>query len=129
MKLEVHKTFALLTIALIAVELYIAIFQHDNLLRYYGGDVLAPILLYALMKSFIRADSIILALIALIICCLFEIAQMFDMVTLLHLEDNLVMSTLIGTVYDVNDFLSYTAGTMSVICCSVVLRLLKRTRA
>lgn len=43
--------YIILTVILIAVEVFIALTQHDNILRYYGGDTIVVWAVYCLFQS------------------------------------------------------------------------------
>jgi len=53
MRLLFNKTYFLLALLLLSVELFIGFFVRDAVIRPYGGDFLVVILLYCMLKSFI----------------------------------------------------------------------------
>lgn len=91
---------------LLAVEIFIALFVHDKIVRPYVGDILVVILLYALVRSFfqnIRFLPVFLFLFAALVEC----AQYFRVVDRLGLGGNRLLSTVVGTLFDWADILCY----------------------
>lgn len=52
-KKKLRIVYAAATLCLLLIEIFIACFVHDRLIRPYIGDVLVVILLYALLRTFI----------------------------------------------------------------------------
>ena len=102
------------TILLFAVEVFIALFVHDRFIRPFVGDVLVVILIYTFIRIFIPEKIRPLPLFIFIFAAGVEVAQYFKIVEVLGLQDNKVMSTIIGTSFDIRDILCYFVG--CVIC-------------
>ena len=54
MMLQFNKTYFGLTILLFAVEVFIALYVHDDFIRPYVGDVLVVVLIYCCIQSFLK---------------------------------------------------------------------------
>lgn len=102
------------TFVLFAVEVFIALFVHDRFIRPFVGDVLVVILIYTFIRIFIPEKIRLLPLFIFIFAAGVEVAQYFKIVEVLGLQDNKVMSTIIGTSFDIRDILCYFVG--CVIC-------------
>ena len=98
------------TLVLFAIELCIALFVHDRIVRPFIGDVLVVILIYAFIRIFIPEKVRFLPLYVFIFAAAVEILQYFRIVEVLGLQDNKVMSTVIGTSFDIRDILCYFVG-------------------
>ena len=98
------------TILLFAVEVFIALFVHDSFVRPFIGDVLVVILIYTFIRIFIPEKVRLLPLYVFVFAAAVEILQYFRIVEVLGLQDNVIMSTVIGTSFDIRDILCYFVG-------------------
>lgn len=98
------------TILLLLVEIFIALFVHDNFIRPYIGDVLVVVVIYTFVRIFIPEKVSWLPLYIFIFAAFVETLQYFNIIELLGLEDNRFMSILIGSVFDIKDIICYGAG-------------------
>lgn len=113
--LTFNLKYFLLALVLFFVEVLIALFVHDNIIRPYGGDFLVMILIYFAVRAFIKAPSIMIALSALLFAYLVEVLQYFNIVDKLGLSDNQLAKTVIGNGFDWLDLLAYTLGIITVL--------------
>ena len=95
---------------LLSVLVYIALFVHDQFVRPFLGDVLVVIWLYLCLKSFIKMQSDKLAHAVLFFAYAIEIAQYYDLVTVLGLQHIRAARIIIGSTFDWLDLLAYTIG-------------------
>lgn len=95
---------------LLATEVCIALYCHDNFVRPYVGDVLVVILLYCLARAFVPDRIALLPLWIFIFACLVEVSQYFNYVELLGFSDNPVISTAMGTSFAFEDIVCYFVG-------------------
>src|SRR6185503_7832325 len=109
-----HKGYLLLSMLLLIIEILIAAYLNDSLIRPYGGDFLVVILLYCLMRSFLNISVTRTALIVLLISYLVEISQYFRLADVLGVRSR-VLRILMGTYFTWNDILSYTLGIIFVV--------------
>lgn len=98
------------TIILFVTEVLIGLYVHDSFVRPYLGDVLVVILIYTFIRMFIPDNFRLLPLFIFIFAAGVEILQYFDIVTVLHLENDPLMRTVIGSSFDVRDILCYFTG-------------------
>jgi uncharacterized membrane protein len=107
-----HRGYALLALALLLIEVAIALFVRDRFVRPYLGDVLAVILVYAALRAAFRIGTVPAALAAFLIAVAVELGQYFHILDLLGLADNQVARIILGTGFELKDFAAYTAGAL-----------------
>lgn len=106
-----QMVYAVLTVAVLAVEILIALFAHDGVVRPFLGDVLVVVLLFCALRTVLpRASGARLAGSVLLFACAVEVSQAFDLVALLGLQDNRLLSTALGRTFSCWDFVAYFAG-------------------
>lgn len=105
-----RKVYAAAFCTLLFIEICIALFIHDNFIRPYVGDVLVTILLCCLCRMIIPKGVSALPIYVFVFATLVEVAQYFDVVKLLGLENNTVISTIIGTTFSSVDLICYGIG-------------------
>jgi Protein of unknown function (DUF2809) len=113
--LKFNKSYFFLTIILFLIEVLIALFAKDSLIRPFVGDVLVVCLIYCFLRMFLNFSHLKIALGVLIFACLIEVSQYFDFVKLLGFENNRVISTVLGRTFEWADFAAYFAGFLLVL--------------
>lgn len=103
-----YKNLSIFFILLI-VEIYIALFIHDNIVRPFVGDVLVVDVIYFFIKSFSNKLKF-LPVYVFLFACLIEVGQYFNLVSILHMEKFKVARIIIGSNFDFNDILCYLIG-------------------
>jgi len=102
--------YLLATLLLLIMEVWIALFIHDNVIRPYFGDVLVVIVIYTFIRFWIPDKMRLLPLYVFLFSICVELLQAVDIVHVLGLENNHFLSILIGSVFDVKDIICYGAG-------------------
>lgn len=105
-----QKKYFSLALILFFVEVFIALFIHDKIIRPFIGDLLVVVFLYFLLKSFLKISSLKIAIGVLLFSFSIEIAQYFGLVNILGLSDNRFARIIIGTVFHWLDLLAYLLG-------------------
>ncbi len=100
----------LLSIGLLAILIFIAAFVHDQFIRPFGGDVLVVVWIYFVMKSFLNMSHLKLSIGVLLFAYGVEIAQYFNLVAILGLQDHKLARIIIGSTFDFMDLFAYTIG-------------------
>ena len=113
MKINIKYIFSF--IILFITETFIALFVHDTIIRPYIGDILVIILMYTFIKSFIQKPLKFLPIYLFVFASAVEVVQYYRVVDLLHLENNKIISTIIGTSFDIKDILCYLVGSIILI--------------
>lgn len=115
MKFQFNKNYGLLTLLLFAIEILIALFVHDKIIRPYIGDVLVVILLYTAIKTFFNYSVLNTALFVFVFATLIEFLQLFHLVNRLGIENNAIAKVVLGSTFELTDILMYAAGLTIVI--------------
>lgn len=118
--LTFNGKYLLLAAALLLIEVLIALFVKDRFFRPFVGDVLVVALIYCLCRAFVKASAWNAALTVFLLACLVEILQYFDYAALLHLENNPVLSVILGRTFEWLDFAAYLTGFLIVVLCEKI---------
>jgi len=110
-----NRNYFILTILLFLIEIAIALYLHDTFIRPYFGDFLVVILLYCFLKSFLNLSVWIAAGLVLVFSFTIEIAQYFNMVEKLGLQDYKIATVVLGNSFAWMDLLAYVIGILTVI--------------
>ncbi|MEO6719595.1 MAG: DUF2809 domain-containing protein [Ferruginibacter sp.] len=113
--LKFNKVYFALTVLLFGIEILIAKFAHDQIIRPYVGDLLVVILIYSFVKSFLNTPYLVTALAVLVFSYAVEILQYFHVVNKLGLEHSKYARIVIGTSFEWIDLIAYTLGIALVI--------------
>ncbi|QKG56393.1 DUF2809 domain-containing protein [Hymenobacter sp. BRD128] len=105
-----NYTYALFAAGLLALEIFIARFVHDGLVRPYLGDTLATVLLYCLLKSIWRVPAGLVALAALLVSYAIETTQALHLLAWLGWQHARVARLVLGSQFAWGDMLAYTLG-------------------
>lgn len=99
------------------IEILIALFVNDGIIRPFVGDILVVILIYCFIHTFFRIKvNQTIAFIFLFACCV-EALQFIHIVDRLGLSQNKFASIVIGTAFDWKDILAYGIGCAIVYFC------------
>ena len=107
---KARAIYAAMFCVLFLIEVCIALFVHDDFLRPYVGDALVTILLCCLCRTVIPKGLPALPVYVFVFAALVEAAQYVDVVKLLGLEDNAVISTIVGRTFSWADLICYAGG-------------------
>ncbi len=99
-----------LTVFLLAVEVLIALFVRDRIVRPYIGDMLVVVVIYTFVRIWILDSVPLLPLYVFLFATVVEISQYFNLVELLGVSDSKFMRILLGTSFDVKDIVCYAVG-------------------
>ena len=110
-----QKKYFFLTLALLVIEILIAVFVKDAIIRPYIGDFLVVILIYCFFKSFLNIPVLPLAISVLLFAYLIEILQYFKLIELLGLQDYKIIRIILGSSFSWLDMLAYTMGVIVVV--------------
>lgn len=106
-----NKLYFLLAIAIFVIEVLIAKFAHDQIIRPYIGDVLVVILIYCFLKSFLNTPVLKTAIAVLVFSYFAELLQYFHLVNKLGLQNSSIAKVIMGTSFEWIDLVAYTCGT------------------
>ena len=114
-KSAINKPYLLIAILLFIIEVLIAIYVHDTIVRPYIGDFLVVILIYCFVKSFVKLPVFATSISVLIFAYLVEISQYFHLVKLLGLQHISIARIIMGTSFEWMDMIVYTVGILVVL--------------
>lgn len=119
-----------LTITIFIVEIIIALYVHDQIVRPYIGDLLVVILIYCFVRTFFNFPVIPTSISVLIFSYMVETLQYFKFIELVGLEKSNIARVLMGTDFEWIDIVAYTAGIALVIAVEkgITFRQLRRQR-
>jgi hypothetical protein len=103
------------------IEVFIALYVKDAIIRPYGGDFLVVILLYFFVQIFIEEDRLYIAIGVLLFAYGVEILQYFNIVEVLGLKGNRLAEIVIGTGFSWWDMLAYTLGAATIYWIEFIL--------
>ena len=103
------KSFCIAIIIFI-IEVLIALYIHDQIIRPFVGDILVVIFIYYFIKAFLRIQPIYIAIFTLLFSFFVEILQYFNFVELIGLGHNKAARIIIGTSFSWIDLLCYFIG-------------------
>jgi Protein of unknown function (DUF2809) len=113
-------------IILFFIEVYIALYIHDDFIRPYVGDALVVILIYVFVRSFFAIPILRAATGVLIFSFGVEILQYFKIVEILGLNSSSFARTVIGTTFAWNDIIAYCMGFVMLLCFEKSLGIYKK---
>ncbi len=108
------------------IEICIAAFVHDAIIRPFLGDSLAVICLYFLLRSFLRLGALNAVLLSLGIAFFLEFLQYIHFIRYTGLEQYRILAIVLGTSYDWRDLLAYTLGAIPLLFEKATFSDLKR---
>ncbi len=114
-KLTFSKPYFIITTVLLLIEMFIALYVRDKIVRPYIGDFLAVILLYCLLRAFTSISILTAAITALVFAYMIEVLQYCNIVSLLGLQQSTITKVIIGTAFEWLDMVAYTAGIIIVL--------------
>ncbi|WP_283700329.1 DUF2809 domain-containing protein [Clostridium perfringens] len=117
---KINKRYLAIFLILLIIEVFIALFVHDNFIRPYIGDVLVVIVIYTFIRGIIGRKIKNLPIYIFLFGVLVEVLQYFRIVELLHLQNSRFFTILIGTSFDVKDIICYFVGTLILIFWEVI---------
>ena len=107
---------------LLAVEVCIALFVHDAFVRPYVGDMLVTLLLCCMCRVALPDKIRLLPVFVFVFAACVEVGQYFDVVALLGLADNRLLSIALGRTFSWLDLICYVAGCMAAFGLDEIIR-------
>lgn len=108
--LTFNKNYFGVAILIFFIEILIALYVNDSIVRPYFGDVLVVILMYCFLKSFLQLSILTVAIAVLLFSFTIEFLQYLNIVATLGLEKSKIARTVIGTSFSWIDLLTYVIG-------------------
>jgi hypothetical protein len=108
------KRYLGLFLAVLAIEVFIALVVHDRVVRPFVGDVLVVILIYCFVRSFIASPVVPTIAGVFAFACAIEVSQAFDLAKRLQVDHIPALRVALGTHFDPLDFVAYALGSVAV---------------
>ncbi|MCC2975784.1 DUF2809 domain-containing protein [Sphingomonas sp. PL-96] len=124
-----HAGYAAAALLVFLLEVAIALWVRDRMIRPYLGDSLAVVLVYLTLRAATRLSVPSAIAAALAIAFAIELSQWFRLVNTLGLANNGIARVVLGTGFDLHDFAAYLLGGGLVLIGEAVLRASRRSRA
>lgn len=112
---RLSPVYLILTVIIFTVEILIAVYVHDGIVRPYVGDILVVILIYCFFRSFFEIGVIKLALSVLAFAFAIEALQYYDILKIFNLQHSKFWRIVIGTSFAWMDILMYVIGIVIVL--------------
>ncbi len=109
-------------LVLLAIEVAIALFVTGGVVRGYLGDVLVVVLIYCLVRTFVRNEARLLPLWIFLFAVAVELAQYADLAGRLGIDQRSATGVIVGSVFDLADIACYFAGCAGIAVFEAVLR-------
>ena len=113
--LKFQYQYFILALLIFFVEVFIALFIHDEIIRPYVGDFLVVILIYCFLKSFINLSAWKIAVFVLLFSYTVETLQYYKIVEQIGLEHSKLARIIIGTSFSWVDIIAYSLGIIFVL--------------
>lgn len=104
-----YKAF-IIFLLIFVIEVVIALYVNDRIIRPYAGDVLVVMLMYYFIKSFIQTKHTFIVIGVLAFAYLVELGQYMGLVEILGLANNKVACVVIGSSFSWVDMGAYSLG-------------------
>lgn len=102
--------YLLFAITIFMVEVLIALYVNDAIIRPHIGDLLVVIMIYCFVRAFVQWPVFTAAIVTLLFSYTVELLQYFKVVEWLGLQHNTLARIVIGTSFSWIDMLAYTLG-------------------
>lgn len=110
MKFIFNVRYFVLFLIVFVIEILIALFVHDRIIRPYFGDVLAVVWVFLLVMSFTNLKPVTVTVVSLAFACLAEYAQYIHLVNILGIQHNKLLCIVLGTGFEWLDIGMYLCG-------------------
>lgn len=107
---KLDKKSFIIAIIIFLIEVIIALYIKDKIIRPFVGDILVVIFIYYFIKAFINTKAINIAIFTLFFSFVVEILQYFNFVEIIGLGHNKAARIIIGTSFSWIDLLCYFIG-------------------
>jgi hypothetical protein len=122
MQFKFDRHYALVSLSLLLLEIAIALFVNDQVIRPFVGDLLVVVLIYTFIRTFVQGAVQKIALVVLFFACGVEALQGLHLVSRLGLQNNRLARIMIGTTFDWKDMLAYLMGTALILLFELKLK-------
>lgn len=124
-KVKLRISFLAVFVLLLAVEVLIALFVHDDFVRPYVGDMIVTVVVWSFLRIIFPDRFKLMSLYVMIFAILVEVGQYFHYTELLGIT-NPVLVTMMGTSFAWADIACYAVGcVIAAVADTVMFRRIK----
>lgn len=120
-RLKFNPAFFALTVLLFIVEVLIALYVHDCIVRPYIGDLLVVLLIYCFIKSFFNFPVLKTATGVLLFSYLIEILQYLKFIEIIGLQHSKPANIIMGNSFEWIDLVAYTGGFVTILLAEKII--------
>ena len=102
--------YFILSVVLLCIEVLIALFIHDDIIRPYIGDVLVVMLIYSFLRTFLTFSVIATVIFVFAFSVAIEFCQYLNMIEKVGLEKSKLAKIILGNSFSWIDIVCYTSG-------------------
>lgn len=114
-----NRNYFLIALAIFIIEVFIALFVRDRIVRPYIGDILVVILVYCFVKSFLNFPVTGTAISVLLFAFGVETLQYFHFINRIGLHKSPLAIALMGNSFAWIDLITYVIGIMIVVAAEI----------
>lgn len=109
-KTEHRIKYAAAFIVLVLVEIFIALYVHDEFIRPYVGDILVVVVIYCAIRVVFPGKIKLLPFWVFLFAVFVEFLQYIELVNILGLHESKFWRVIMGSVFDWKDIICYGIG-------------------
>ena len=113
--------YAIAAAIVFLIEVAIALWVHDSVIRPHGGDALAVVLVYLGLRAVTPVGPKSGTAIALGIAFAVEAAQWIGLAAMLGLRPHTIGETMLGSSFDIGDLIAYCLGVLAILVGETIL--------
>lgn len=113
--------YAIAAAIVFLIEVAIALWVHDSVIRPHGGDALAVVLVYLGLRAVTPVGAKSGAAIALGIAFAVEAVQWIGLAARLGLRPRTIGETMLGSSFDIGDLIAYCLGALAILAGETIL--------
>ncbi len=114
--------YACVFLALVIIEILIALFVHDSFIRPFGGDIIIVGVLYCFIRIIFPNKFRKIPFYVFIMALIVEIAQYFHFAELLGFDNNPILRTALGTTFSFIDIICYGIGALICLVAQILIK-------
>lgn len=104
-----------MALGIFGIELFIAVFVHDALIRPFVGDALVVVLIYFAVATFLDMQAKLLIGAVFVFACGVELLQGMHLVSWLGLQKGSIAWVVLGATFDWWDIAAYAVGSFGLL--------------
>lgn len=120
MKLQFNSTYLKLALLFFIIEIIIA--QTTGFVRHTIGDYIVVMLLYTLLRSFIKTSTNTMCIITIFIAYAVETLQLTNFLEFFNLKNSYTANIIFGNTFSITDLVAYTLGVATILYTEFLIK-------